>query len=127
MYISILDIGINQRIRFYCFIFFYFNFVKFYLLVRHYCSIVTCCFDCYLFFYCKVFVVVVVFFIFYFIYYMAPRKYESGHQKLKKERIIEKLIESQKGALEKFVTSNKQNIIEKLGDRSTNELKEQEK
>ena len=58
---------------------------------------------------------------------MASRKYESGHQKLKKERIIEKLIESQKGALEKFVTSNKQNIIEKLGDWSTNELKEQEK
>jgi hypothetical protein len=35
---------------------------------------------------------------------MAPRKYESGH-KIKKR--IEKLIESQKGALEKFVTSNK--------------------
>jgi hypothetical protein len=52
---------------------------------------------------------------------MAPRKYESGHQKLKKKRRIEKLIESQKGALEKFVTSNKQNITEKLGDSSTNE------
>ena len=40
---------------------------------------------------------------------MAPRKYESGHQKLKKKekkKRIEKLIESQKGALEKFVTSN---------------------
>jgi hypothetical protein len=33
------------------------------------------------------------------------------------------LIESQKGALEKFVTSNKQNITEKLGDNSTNEQK----
>jgi hypothetical protein len=31
------------------------------------------------------------------------------------------LIESQKGALEKFVTSNKQNITEKLGDSLTNE------
>jgi hypothetical protein len=31
------------------------------------------------------------------------------------------LIESQKGALEKFVTSNKQHITEKLGDSSTNE------
>ena len=30
------------------------------------------------------------------------------------------MIESQKGALEKFVTSNKQNITEKLGDSSTN-------
>ena len=39
----------------------------------------------------------------------------------KKRRRIEKLIESQKGALEKFVTSNKQNITEKLGDSSTNE------
>ena len=34
---------------------------------------------------------------------------------------IEKLIESQKGALEKFVTSNKQNITEKLADSSKNE------
>jgi hypothetical protein len=34
---------------------------------------------------------------------------------------IEKLIESQKGALEKIVTSNKQNITKKLGDSSTNE------
>ena len=31
------------------------------------------------------------------------------------------MIESQKEALEKFVTSNKQNITEKLGDNSTNE------
>ena len=51
---------------------------------------------------------------------MAPWKYESGHQKLIKKK-IEKLIESQKGALEKFVTSNKQNITEKLCDSSTNE------
>ena len=29
---------------------------------------------------------------------------------------IKNLIEYQKGVLEKFVTSNKQNIIEKLGD-----------
>ena len=34
-------------------------------------------------------------------------------KKKKKKKRIEKLIESQKGALEKFVTSNKQNIIEK--------------
>jgi hypothetical protein len=43
---------------------------------------------------------------------MAPRKYESGHQKLKIYiyiYIIEKLIKSQKGALKKFVTSKKQN------------------
>jgi hypothetical protein len=46
---------------------------------------------------------------------MGPRKYEYGHKKKKT------LIESQKGALEKFITSNKQNITEKLGDNSTNE------
>ena len=46
-----------------------------------------------------------------------------GIKNLKKniKKRIEKLIESQKGALEKFVTSNKQNIIEKLGDSSTKE------
>jgi hypothetical protein len=37
------------------------------------------------------------------------------------KKIIEKLIESQKGALEKIVTSDKQNITEKLGDSLTNE------
>ena len=52
---------------------------------------------------------------------MVPRKYEYRHQKLKKKKEKEKLIESQKGALEKFVTSNKQNITEKLGDSSTDE------
>ena len=31
------------------------------------------------------------------------------------------MIESQKGTLEKFITSNKQNITEKLCDSSTNE------
>ena len=31
------------------------------------------------------------------------------------------MIESQKGVLENFVTSNKQNITEKLGNSSTNE------
>ena len=48
---------------------------------------------------------------------MAPRKYESGHKKKNKK----KMIEFQKWAFEKFVTSNKQNITEKLGDSSTNE------
>ena len=39
---------------------------------------------------------------------MSNRKYESGFEKLKKKRKIEKLIQSQKGALEKFVVTNKQ-------------------
>ena len=54
---------------------------------------------------------------------MAPRKYESGHKKLLKKKRIEKLIESQKGALEIFFTCNKQNITEKLGDSSIRKIK----
>jgi hypothetical protein len=34
---------------------------------------------------------------------------------------MEKLIESQKGALNKFVTSNKQNIEDNLGEKLVNE------
>ena len=43
-----------------------------------------------------------------------------GIKNLKKTK-KKKLIESQKWALEKFVTSNKQNITEKLADSSKNE------
>ena len=38
---------------------------------------------------------------------MAPRKYEFGHQKLKKKKRIEKLIESQKGAQNLLSVINK--------------------
>ena len=38
---------------------------------------------------------------------MSSRKYESGNKKLKKKKRVEKLVESQKMALDKFVTSNK--------------------
>ncbi|POO03560.1 hypothetical protein TorRG33x02_007650 [Trema orientale] len=38
---------------------------------------------------------------------MSNRKYESGYDKLKKKRRVEKLIESQKGALDKFFANNK--------------------
>jgi hypothetical protein len=34
---------------------------------------------------------------------MSTRKYESGYSKLKKRRRVEALIESQKGAMDKFV------------------------
>lgn len=34
---------------------------------------------------------------------MSNRKYESGYEKLKKKRKVEKLIESQCGGLDKFV------------------------
>ena len=35
---------------------------------------------------------------------------------MKKKRIIEKLIDSQKGTLNKFVTSNKQNVVENVDE-----------
>lgn len=41
---------------------------------------------------------------------MSTRKYVSGYEKLKKKRRIEKLVQSQKGALDKFVTTSKKDI-----------------
>ena len=38
---------------------------------------------------------------------MSNKKYKSGYEKLKKKRRIEKLIQSQQEALDKFVISNK--------------------
>jgi hypothetical protein len=40
---------------------------------------------------------------------MSTRKYLSRYEKLQKRRKIEKQIESQKGSINKFVTSIKQN------------------
>ena len=42
---------------------------------------------------------------------------------LKKEKKEEKLIEYQKGSMDKFVISNKQNIIQNLDENITNEQK----
>ena len=54
---------------------------------------------------------------------MSTRKYASGYEKLKKIIIKkkEKLIEPQKGAMDKFVISNKQNITQNLDENITNE------
>ncbi|KAK4563355.1 hypothetical protein RGQ29_005748 [Quercus rubra] len=51
----------------------------------------------------------------------SHRKYLSGYEKLLKKRKIEKQIESQKGSMDKFVTSIKKNTIESLGENITNE------
>ena len=51
---------------------------------------------------------------------MFTRKYASGYEKLKKRKKEEKLIESKKWSMDKFV-SNKQNITQNLDENITNE------
>ena len=51
---------------------------------------------------------------------MSTIKYASGYEKLKKIKKEEKLIESQKGSMDKFFISNKQNIIQNLDENITN-------
>ena len=43
---------------------------------------------------------------------MIPRKYPSGHEKLKKKRKQEQLTQSLKGGLDKFIISKKSDIVE---------------
>ena len=52
---------------------------------------------------------------------MSTRKYSSGYEKLKKKWQREEHIESQKGAIDKFITSKKQNLVEKLSEGFVNE------
>ena len=54
---------------------------------------------------------------------MSIRKYAFGYEKLKKEKKKEKLIEFQKGSMDKFVISNKKNITQNLDENITNEQK----
>jgi hypothetical protein len=51
----------------------------------------------------------------------------SGYEKLKEKRKVEKLIESQKGSLNKFVIHNKQNINYNLVEKPINEQEIHEK
>ena len=53
---------------------------------------------------------------------MFTRKYAYGYEKLKRKK-KEKLIESKKGSIDKFVISNKQNITQNLYENITNEQK----
>ena len=64
--------------------------------------------------------------IFYFGFYkyivwleISTRKYAFGYKKLKKRKKEEKLTESQKGSMDKFVISNKQNITQNLDENIT--------
>ena len=53
---------------------------------------------------------------------MFTRKYASEYEKLKKKRKKEeKLIESKKLSMDKFVISNKQNTTQNLDENITNE------
>ena len=52
---------------------------------------------------------------------MCTRKYASGYEKLKKRKKEEKLIESKKRTMDKFVISNKKNITQNLDEHITNE------
>ena len=52
---------------------------------------------------------------------MSTRKYAFGYEKLKKIKKKEKLIESQKRSMDKFVINNKQNITQNLDENITNE------
>ena len=52
---------------------------------------------------------------------MSNRKYVSEYAKLKKRKNEEKLIESKKWSMDKFVISNNQNITQNLDENITNE------
>ena len=52
---------------------------------------------------------------------MPTRKYVSRYEKLFFKKKEEKLIKSQKGSIDKFVISNKQNITQNLNENITNE------
>lgn len=52
---------------------------------------------------------------------MSTRKYASRYEKLKKRKKEEKLIESKKRSMDKFVINNKQNITQNLDENITNE------
>ena len=53
---------------------------------------------------------------------MSTRKYASGYEKITKtKKKKKKLIKSQKGSMDKFVISNKQNITQNLDENITNE------
>ena len=51
---------------------------------------------------------------------MTPRRQPSGYEKFKKKRKIDQLIESQKGSLDKFVTSKKNNVTKNLDENFEN-------
>ncbi|KAK2375581.1 hypothetical protein QL285_076466 [Trifolium repens] len=55
---------------------------------------------------------------------MSTRKYESGYSKLKKRRRVEALIESQKGAMDKFVKTN--NVNEQVNNVNQDENENRE-
>ena len=54
---------------------------------------------------------------------MSTRKYAFEYKKLKRRKKEEKLIESKKWSIYKFIVNNKQNITQNLNKSITNEQK----
>jgi len=52
---------------------------------------------------------------------MTTRKFESGYSKLKKKGRVKLFVESQKGAMDKFIKINKKNELETTGESYLNE------
>ena len=55
---------------------------------------------------------------------MSGRKYDSGFEKRKKKRKVEELIQSKKGALDRFVVNTKHQMLEKPNEDLNEKLDE---